>query len=318
MIGTATPDYRATRRTRTPHSSRHTMSSARVREALWAWVFIAPTAIGLLVFSLWPTIRTFYFSFTTWGPFGGSTFTGFANYQRLIRDGQFYRALLNTAEYTVIALMSIPVAVILAAMIGRSGRRKSSIYRALFFLPVVTSGAAIGLVWRFLYNGDSGIINSILRIFGIHGPYWLSEPGTALFAVGVVVVWANIGYSIVIFSAGLGSIPPDYYESAYLDGAGQVRAFVSITLPLLSPSIFFVSVLTVINTLQIFDLVYMMIPARSSTFSDTQSIVMLFYQTAFVNHEQGYAAAIAFVLFGIILVVTLLQMRLQKRWVHYA
>lgn len=287
-------------------------------EAAWAAFFLAPTALGLAVFYLWPVVQTFYYSFTTWGPFGGHTFSGLSNYRQLVHDPELRSAFVNTAWYCLLGLAGVPVALVLAAVLARPGRRGVGFYRAVLFLPVVTMPVAVAVVWRWLYAGDFGLINTLLAKVGIDGPYWISDPQTALIAVAAVAMWSSIGYTMVILMAGLQSIPRQYYEAAQIDGAGPVRQFFALTLPLLSPSLFFVTVLSVIGTLQTFDLVYVLIGQTNPALPQTRSVVYLFYQDAFVNNNRGYAAAIAFLLLAVTVALTGLQFRLQKRWVHYA
>lgn len=283
----------------------------------WALLFIGPTALGLLAFYLWPTVRTLILSFTRSGPFGGSEFVGFDNYTALFEDPELIGALRNTAVYTVIVLVGIPLAVGIAALLNTANLRGRGVYRTLYFIPVVTMPAAIALVWRMIYNGDYGVLNEVLGVFGLQGKSWLTDPNTALVAIAMVGIWAGLGTSIVIFLAGLQGIPDTIMEAADLDGAGPVRKFFSITIPLLSPSIFFVSVISVIGALQVFDLIYMMLGRNNPAMPNTRTIVYLFYQAGFLDNERGYAAAIAFLLLLIILVLTVAQFRLQKKWVHY-
>lgn len=283
----------------------------------WALLFVGPTALGLIVFYIWPTIRTFFISFTTTGAFGGSEPAGLANYERLFSDPELIGALRNTAIYTVIALLGIPLAVGIAALLNTPGLKGRGIYRTLYFIPVVTMPAAIALVWRMIYNGDYGVLNASLSTVGVEGRSWLTDPATALIAIAIVGIWAGLGTNIVIFLAGLQGVPDTLIEAAELDGASRRRTFFSIVLPLLSPSIFFVSVISVIGSLQVFDLVYMMLGKNNPAMPNTRTIVYLFYDAGFVDHEQGYAAAIAFLLLLIILALTVLQFRLQKKWVHY-
>ena len=262
-------------------------------------------------------MRTFILSFTESGPFGGSEFVGLDNYVRLFEDPELIAALRNTAVYTIIVLIGIPMAVGIAALLNTTGLRGRGVYRTLYFIPVVTMPAAIALVWRMIYNGDYGVLNEVLGVFGIPGNSWLTDPSTALFAIAVVGIWAGLGTNIVIFLAGLQGIPDTVMEAADLDGAGPVRKFFSITIPLLSPSIFFVSVISVIGALQVFDLIYMMLGRNNPAMPNTRTIVYLFYEAGFLDNERGYAAAIAFLLLVIILVLTVVQFRLQKKWVHY-
>lgn len=284
---------------------------------LWALVFLGPTALGIAVFYLWPTVRTLIISFTKSGPFGGSEWVGIENYTRLFQDPELIGALRNTAIYTIIALIGIPLAVGIAALLNTTGLKGRSAYRTLYFIPVVTMPAAIALVWRMIYNGDYGVLNAALGAVGIEGRSWLTDPNTALIAIAVVGIWAGLGTNIVIFLAGLQGIPDTIMEAADLDGAGPVRKFVSITIPLLSPSIFFVSVISVIGALQVFDLIYMMLGRSNPAMPNTRTVVYLFYEAGFLDNDRGYAAAVAFLLLVIILILTVVQFRLQKKWVHY-
>jgi multiple sugar transport system permease protein len=284
---------------------------------LWALVFLGPTALGIAVFYLWPTVRTLIISFTKSGPFGGSEWVGIENYTRLFQDPELIGALRNTAIYTIIALIGIPLAVGIAALLNTAGLKGRSAYRTLYFIPVVTMPAAIALVWRMIYNGDYGVLNAALGAIGIDGRSWLTDPNTALIAIAVVGIWAGLGTNIVIFLAGLQGIPDTIMEAADLDGAGPVRKFFSITIPLLSPSIFFVSVISVIGALQVFDLIYMMLGRSNPAMPNTRTVVYLFYEAGFLDNDRGYAAAIAFLLLVIILILTVVQFRLQKKWVHY-
>ncbi len=293
------------------------MASRRYQDVPWAVFFLAPTAVGLGAFYIWPVAQTLYFSFTTWGPFGGHTWSGLANYRQVLHDPQLRSAFVNTIWYSLLGLLGVPVSLVLAAVLGRRGRRGVGVYRTLMFLPVVTMPAAVAIVWRWIYNGDSGILNFLLRQIGVHGTYWISNPHTALAAVAAVGIWSTVGYNMVILMAGLQAVPRHFYEAAEVDGAGPVRQFFSITLPMLSPSLFFVTVLSVIGSLQTFDLVYVMIGKTNPALPQTRTVVYLFYEQAFVDNDRGYAAAMAFLLLLVIVAVTAVQFRLQKRWVHY-
>ncbi|GAA2503952.1 sugar ABC transporter permease [Winogradskya consettensis] len=298
------------------------MQRHRVTEALWGYAFIAPTALGLAVFYLWPVLQTAYYSFTEWGAFGGHTWTGTDNYVRLIHDPEVGRALVNTFAYTFLGLLSIPLAIVFAALLNRK-MRGVGIYRTFFFLPVVTMPVAVAMVWRWLYNGDYGLINYVLSLVGIDGPNWIADPDTALYALVVIGVWTSVGYNLIIFLAGMQAIPADYYEAAELDGAGPLRQFLRITLPLLSPTAFFVSVVSVIGSLQLFDLVFIIAGSGNAAranpaYPRLETVVQLFYDRAFVTNDRGYGAAIVIMLLLIITVLTALQFRLQRKWVHYA
>ncbi|SDS54061.1 carbohydrate ABC transporter permease [Jiangella sp. DSM 45060] len=283
----------------------------------WPLLFAGPFFAGIVVFYLFPIVQTAYFSLTDWGPFGGTTFVGADNWRSLLDDDEFLRALLNTVVYVLVVLLGVPIAVGLAALLNRPTLRGTMVYRTMFFLPYLAMPVAIALVWRLMFNGDYGVINAFLGLFGIDGPYWLSTQGFALVAVAIVGLWMSVGFNIIILSAGLRSIPPELYEAASLDGAGRWAQFVRITVPLLTPSIFFVLVMNVIGGFQLFDLIYAIL-GNSPVIADTKSLVYLFYDESFVQNNRGYGAVIAFVILLIIAIVTAIQFRLQRRWVHYA
>jgi multiple sugar transport system permease protein len=192
------------------------------------------------------------------------------------------------------------------------------LFQVLHFLPVVTTPAAVSVVWRLLYNGDSGMVNYGLSLVGIDGPYWLSTPVVSIIAVGVVGAWMSLGFNMIILGAGLRSIPVELYEAAELDGAGPWRQLLSITIPQLTPSIFFVTVMTAIGSFKVFDLIYVMIGHDNPAIDDLQTLVYLFYFQGFQVNDKGYAAAIGITMLVVIALVTLGQFRLQRRWVHYA
>ncbi len=300
-----------------PASTQQAMRPRRQHHS--AYLFVAPVGLGLLVFYLYPAVSTFVLSFTEWGPFGGNTFTGFANYIGVFQLETFWNTLGNTLLYMLIGLLTLPFAILFAVLLNRDGLRGVTVYRALYFVPFITLPVASGMVWKWLYNGDFGLINQFLGAFGIPGTYWVSNPSTALFAIGVVQVWSQIGYYLVIFIAGIKAVPKEYWEAAEIDGANGWQRFWRITLPMLTPTIFFCTVINVIATLQIFDLVYVMSAAATANpaFSASQSIVSLFYQKAFVEADKGTATALAFLLMLLIAALTFVQFRLQRRWVHY-
>jgi len=300
-----------------PTSRRRRRRRAKLKNTLWALLFIGPTAAGLAVFYIWPAAQTLYFSFTRWGAFGGHTWNGLDNYVQLAHDPDVRSAFMNTIWFTLLGLLSLPISLMLAAILNQRGRKGVSVYRTLMFLPFVTMPAAVALIWRWLYSGDYGLINYLLRHVGIGGAYWISDPRTALVAVAAVGIWSTVGYNMVIMMAGLKAISPHYYEAASMDGASPIRQFFSITVPLLSPTMFFLSVLSVVGSLQTFDLVYMMIGHTNPALPQTRTVVYLFYQKAFIENDRGYATALALVLLLVIIAVTAVQFRLQKRWVHY-
>ena len=290
---------------------------ARSRDGAWPLVFLAPLMIGVAVFYFWPILATFLNSFSSFGPFGGRSFAGLDNYRALLTDSFIPRAVLNTAVYTAIVLLGIPIAVAVASLMNQKGLRFSRFYQVLFFLPAVSMPVAVALVWRMIFNKEFGIVNWALSLVGIDGPYWTTAPWWALLAVSIVGLWSSLPLAIIILSAGLQAIPAELYEAAQLDGAGTMRQFIAVTVPLLTPSIFFLTIITAINGFQLFDLLFAMMGDANPAMADTQSLVYLFYSEAFRQNDQGYASVIALLILLIIGVFTLLQFRMQKRWVHY-
>lgn len=290
-------------------------AQARRRDGAWPWLFVLPLLSGIGLFYVWPILQTFYFSFTEWGVFGGTTWTGLDNYARLVVDPKLYASIGNTLLYTGIVLLGVPIAIVLAALLNTPGLRFAALYRVLFFLPYIAMPTAVAMVWRIIFNGDFGIVNRVLAVVGIDGPYWTSTPGVALVAVAIVGLWSSLGFAIIVLGAGLKTIPSEYYEAAELDGASAWRRFRSITVPLLSPSIFFVTVVTSISSFQLFDLLYAILGSSNPIVPKSMSIVYLFYREGFVLGDKGYAAAVAMVILALIGLATFVQFRLQRRWV---
>jgi multiple sugar transport system permease protein len=289
----------------------------RLSSGWWPLLFVGPFGLGIAVFYVFPILQTAYYSLTRWGAFGGVTFIGLENWMRLATDDEVPKALLNTLVYIAIVLLGVPIAVWLSALLNRPNLRGVMTFRTMFFLPYLAMPVAIALVWRLMFNGDFGVINAFLGLFGIDGPYWLSTPGFALVAVGIVGLWMSIGFNIIILSAGLRGIPPELYEAASLDGASRRSQFWNITVPLLTPSIFFVVVMNVIAGFQLFDLLYGIIGRTNPVIDDTKSLVYLFYDESFIQNDRGYGAVIALVILVIVAIATAIQFRLQRRWVNY-
>lgn len=286
-------------------------------EWFWGYFFIAPLLIGLIVFYVYPFIQSFFYSFTDINTFNQAKFVGLNNYKKMFLDKELWQAAWNTLLYVVITVpFSIVLSLFVAALLN-TRIRGTSIYRTLYFLPVVTMPAAIAMVWKWIFNGSYGILNQILALFGVTGKNWLSDPQTALYMVMVVGVWGTIGYNMIILLAGMQGISRSYYEAASIDGARALKQFFKITLPMLSPTIFFVMITGIISAFQVFDIIYMMIGKQSLAYESTQTLVMIFYRNAFDYSYKGYASAIAMMIFVIILLITIAQMKLQKKWVNY-
>jgi multiple sugar transport system permease protein len=295
------------------------ITQRRKEEAVWGLGFILPTVAGLVILNIIPIFQTIWQSFFKVGDFGrGNMFVGFQNYLSLIQDRQVWQALANTFAYAVVETpVSILLALILAVMLNRkiAGR---AFFRTIFFLPMVAAPAAVAMVWRWLYNGSFGLINFFLSKCGVDPVNWISSPDGNIVSIAIVGIWSCLGYNMVLFLAGLQEIPKDYYEAAEIDGAGVVRQQLIITLPLLSPIIYFVGVTRTIAAMQVFDLIFMMMDRNNPALPKTQSLVYLFYKYSFVENNKGYGAAIVILLLLIILLLTSIQQTVQKKWVHYS
>lgn len=283
-------------------------------EFFWGWLFVLPTAVGLMILNLIPMFQTLFQSFYKTGDFGrGNTFIGLKNYQKLIADREVWQALWNTLKYVFAEVpFSIAIALVIAVLLNAKIRGRA-IYRTIFFLPMIAAPAAIAMVWRWLYNSQFGLINNVFQI----DVAWVSNPKLAIYSIAVIGIWSVLGYNVVIFLAGLQEIPKDYYEAAQIDGVSPIGQFFYITVPLLSPSIFFVSVTRMIAALQVFDLIFMVMDETNPAIDKTQSLVYLFYDYNFTYNNKGYGATIAVLLLALILLITIFQLFAQKKWVHY-
>ena len=282
------------------------MSPKEKNEERWAWLFVAPTMIGLIVLNFYPIFQTIYQSFCKTGDFGkGNIFIGLANYQTVAQNPETWQAFWNTIKYALIEVpFGIVIALILAVLLNKkcAGR---SIYRTIFFLPMVCAPAAVAMVWKWMYNTQFGLLNNI---FGT-SIAWIS--------VGVIGVWSIIGYNMVLFIGGLQDIPGDFYEAARIDGASEFRQFLSITIPLLSPTTFFIVQTRIIGALTVFDLMFMVMDKTNVALKNVQSVVYLFYQYAFTNGNKGYGATLVVFLLIFIMILTVILQRVEKKVVYH-
>ncbi len=285
---------------------------------IWGWLFILPTIAGLFILNIIPIFQTIYQSFFKTGAFGkGNVFVGFNNYKKLIADECIWLSLINTFKYAIVEVpFSIAIAIILAVFLNRKifGR---TVYRTIYFLPMVAAPAAVAMVWRWLYNSEFGLLNHLLNSIGLKSVNWISSPGFTFISIAAVGVWSVIGYNMVLFLAGLQEIPKDYYEASEIDGAGGIKQFFAITLPLISPTMFFVTITRIIGAMQVFDVIYMMMDRTNPAFPKTQSLVYLFYKNSFIESNKGYGSAIVMLLLLVIMVITVIQIKYQKKWVNY-
>jgi multiple sugar transport system permease protein len=287
-----------------------------IRQLLTAAPFMALTIVGLLVFILYPMVASFYFSLTKWNMLTDPKWIGFKNYSDLMQDPVFWKVLSNTLYYLVLYVpLALVIPLVLAVLVNQK-LRLSTLYRSIFFLPVITSTVAIAMVWICLYNYQFGIINYLLDKVGISGPNWLGDPDWAMIAVVIMSVWKTAGYNMVIYLGGLQGISQEYYEAASIDGASTFQNFLHITVPLISPTTFFVLIISLINSFQVFEATYIL--TNGGPINSTLTMALQIYQTAFQFLKMGYASAYAWILLLLTLAVTLIQFIIQKKWVFYS
>jgi multiple sugar transport system permease protein len=285
-------------------------------DTFWAILMIMPALLGTIIFILLPVIGSFFISLTRWNLISPPDFVGLDNYVTLLGDSLFYHVLLTTFVYAIaVVIFSILIPMVLAVALNEKIKGLVA-YRTAYFLPVITPMVVAAIVWSWIFDPNNGILNHFLSTAGVsEPPLWLFDSQWALIAIIIVSVWKNIGYNMVIFLAGLQGIPDSLYEAADIDGATGIRKFLYVTIPMLTPTIFFVLVMTTISAFQVFDLIYLMTDGGPE--NSTMVIVYWLFKNAFEFFKLGYASAIAYVLFLIILVLTLLQWIFRKKWVMY-
>jgi multiple sugar transport system permease protein len=286
------------------------------RQDLIGWSFAAPFVILFGIFLALPIIAAFALSFTRFGladlenPIG-TTVVGFQNYLDLVSDGKFWKSLGNTVYFVVVGVpLTLALGLIIANALSRGITRFRTAFRVGYYLPVITSIVAIAVVWRFLLNPDVGLVNLLLRNVGINGPNWLASPTLAMPSIILMAVWRNLGFAMVVFVAGMQAIPATLYEAASIDGAGRWQSFRYVTLPMLRPTILFMLVITTIGYLQLFEEPFVM--TDGGPLDATLSVTMYMYQQGFEFFHQGYASAIAYVLFVIVAIVAFLQFKFLR------
>jgi multiple sugar transport system permease protein len=292
------------------------LAARQFRENLIGWGFALPFVIVFAVFMAGPIVASLLLAFTSFGladlrnPLGAS-FIGVDNFVKLLSDGKFLSSILNTAYFVVVGVpLTLALGLAAATALNRGITRFRTVFRVGYYLPVVTSIVAIAVVWRFVLNPDQGLVNAVLQSLGIRGPNWLADPLLAMPSIIAMATWRNLGSSMVIFLAGLQTIPPTLYEAASIDGAGRWQAFRHVTLPMLRPTVLFLTVVTTIGYLQLFEEPFVM--TGGGPLDKTLSVSMYMYQQGFTFFHQGYAAAIAWVLFLIVAVVAFVQFRVLK------
>lgn len=281
--------------------------------------FVLPVVFGTLVFNIFPTIATLFVSFTEYDLITSPRWIGLDNYIELLDDSFAGNALRNTVVFMLgMVFLGLPIALAVALLVNRPlpGIRW---IRMAYMIPYVSSTVAVALVWQWILNGRLGLINQGLQMIGVDGPSWLTDPNIAMFSVIIISIWQGLGYNMLLFLAGLQGIPEELYEAAKIDGGGAWSRFWRITLPLLSPTTFFVLIITVIGSFQVFNIIYIFTVSTGAEGRIRSLDVWVYYlwQNAFSFFQMGYAAAMAFALFIVIAIVTFIQWRAAKYWVFY-
>ncbi len=290
------------------------MTSRQKSEAKWGLAFVAPTIIGLLILNYYPIFETFYQSVCKTGDFGiGNEFVGLKNFVRLFHDKEVLTTLFNSFRYAVVSLpVTIAISLVLAVLLNRKMRGRG-IYRTIYFLPMVCAPAAVAMVWKWLVNQNYGLLN---HIFGVD-INWITDPKVAWLSVIIVGVWSSIGNNMILLLGGLQDIPKDYYEAAAIDGSTGIHSFFHITIPLLSPMLFFIIQTGIIGALQLFDLPFMLMDQSSRAWPTVKTITYLFYEYAFEKGDKGYGSTIVVFMVVIIGIITFILQKTEKKWVHY-
>lgn len=282
-------------------------------EAKWGYLMVAPTVLGLIILNVYPFIKTLILSFSETHPFGFYKLSGVENYVQMFQSTEFWKATWNTIYFCI---LTVPVGVFLAlitAIFLNAKIRGKTVFRAIYFLPMVVAPAAVAMVWKWIFNSDYGILNELL---GVH-INWLTDTRIVLISVAIVAIWSAIGYDAILLLSGIQNISRSYYEAASLDGAGSIQQFFKITLPMVSPTLFVVLIMRLMASLKVYDLIYMMIDQTNPALTSAQSLMYLFYRESFVAGNKGYASAIVIWTVLLIGAVTAVQFWGQKKWVNY-
>ncbi len=288
----------------------------RRREAIEGYLFIFPWVIGFLIFTAGPMLASLVLSFTKWGLVDTPEFRGLDNYIGMAKDPLFWHSLSVTVRYTIFSASIRLILALAVALLMIRPLRGINLMRTIYYVPAVLGGVPVALLWMWVFRPDYGILNYILKIVGIEGPEWLADPNWALWAIVIISLW-NIGLPMVIFIAGLQAIPSHLSEAATVDGANWWHKLRYVTLPMLSPTILFLLVSQIIQSFQVFDVVYVLTEGQGGPVRSTLVYLLYFYRNGFSYFRMGYASALAWVLLVIILILTALIFKSSGLWVFY-
>jgi len=282
----------------------------------WGYLFILPALMGFFVFMLYPMFAGIYLGFTEWVGFGSIKWVGLKNWVKLFHDRHFLKAIWNTTYYTLgILAIGVPLALLLALLLNQKFLKWRNFFRAAYYLPVISMMVAVSMLWKWLLSPNHGLVNYLLGLVGLPGVNWLLDPRWAMPGLILMSIWKGTGFNMVIFLAGLQGIPKMYYEAAEIDGANRWHKFRYVTLPLLSPTTYFIIITTMIHSFQIFQQAYIL--TEGGPREATTTIVYYIYKNAFEWFQMGYACTQGVLLLAILVLATLFQQWLQKRWVFY-
>lgn len=287
--------------------------SLKTKEALTGWLFLSPALIGFSIFTFGSIIYSLYLSLTDYDLMTKPKFIGLENYIRAFtKDESFYKFFGNTLYFVVLLVpIVLAISLFLALLINKKAGKITKTYRVALFLPSITSTIAVSMVWLWIFNPDMGLINNMLTAIGFNNPpMWLNSPDTSKMALVIMRVWQMSGYYMIMFLAGLQTIPESLYESAQVDGANKIQSFFKITLPMLSNTTFVVIILLVIEAFNMFESIFIM--TNGGPLGSTSTIMYYIYEQGFGNYNMGYASAIAWIFFVVIMIITLIQYRFRN------
>lgn len=280
------------------------------------WLFVIPALIPLIVFWIYPILRSIYISFTDWDYMSPTyQFVFLDNFKALFRDQRFYDALWNTVVFTLGTLIPTIVLGLLLALLLQKSFKGSGIIKFILFSPWITPTVAVSIVWTWIYNPDFGIANSILNFFGQPGLSWIKSSQTAMLAVIIVTVWKSLGYAMIFYLSALEKVPKELYEASGMDGANGWQRFRDVTIPCISPTTFFLMIITMVNSLQAYDQIQILTQGGPS--GSTRTLLYMYYQLGFEEFNMGQATAVAIVLILITVLLSVIQFTGSKKWVHY-
>lgn len=278
----------------------------------WGYLFILPNFLGFVLFMLVPIVMALVFSFTNYDVISQMDFVGISNYVGLFTDDQFITSLINTLWFAVLTVPAGVILSLLLAVLFNRQVRGISVFRTFVFIPVITSMVAISLIWSMLYEDNGGLLNTLLGMMGLGPVHWLTDTNVAMISIAIMSIWKGLGYNMTIFLAGLQGVPAELYEAATIDGANSVQKFFKVTVPMIGPTTYFVTLMSLIGSLQVFDQVWIM--TQGGPVDATKTVAMYLYQYGFQFYKMGYACAAAYVLFILVFIVSLIQNITSKKW----